>query len=384
MRERALIDYQWKKVWGVVLYLGILVFYGLLDMFGILLDGDGIVGELNANDTIWGTQEGALLYLGRVADGMSFFSHVNWLAAALIAFLLFGEYGDEGRLCLFRSLPYTRKGLWRKSVLLGSGIISGGYLIFSVAATLLYAGCHDTVQNAYLYSPACEVLCSIDTLGNALMYILEEWVIALGIFSVAVFARMAMGHVLAAVLLLAGILTTPYLVLKELGDRLGLRGNEPGRGISALSGGMSDLGDRLLATTAHLERSLTYYRPSHYFDETTGAICIEYCTYEWRTLLLWAVIGIGAFLLAGRLSGREQAFSKIGRTPLLENLFILLAGVYPAVLVMCGMSCGIRRSLPMMLVVFLMMEGIMWWLFKGKRQKRYERWNTWRGGSYGR
>lgn len=384
MRERAFIDYQWKKVWAVVLYLGILLFYGLLDMFGILLDADGIVGELNANNAIWGTQEGTLLYLGRVSDGMSFYSHMNWIAAVFFAFSLFGEYGDDGRLCLFRSLPYTRKGLWRQSFLLGSGIVSAGYLVSSLAATVLYAGCYATVHDAYLYSPVYEVFCSIDTLGNAQMYILEEWVIALGIFSLAVFARMAMGHALAALLLLAGILTTPYLLLKDLGHRLSLRGSEPGRGIKALAEGMADLGDRLLASTAHLQRSFTYYRPSHYYDKTTGAICIGYCTYEWRTLFLWAAMGICAFFLAGRLTRREHAFSKIGKTPLMENLFILLAGLYPAVLVMCSMPGGIREILPMMLVVFLMMEGIMWWLFKGKRQKRYERWNTWRGGNYER
>ena len=140
------------------------------------------------------------------------------------------------------------------------------------------------------------------------------------------------------------------------------------------------LAERLRVTTAHLERELDYYMPSHSYDEYSGHVTLEFYTYEWGTMALWVGIGAAAIAFACRLTRKETAFSRIGRTPLLENLFILLAGLYPALLVMTGMSVGIRKSLPVMIVVFLMIDGIMVYLFKGNRGRKYEKWNTWRGG----
>ena len=140
------------------------------------------------------------------------------------------------------------------------------------------------------------------------------------------------------------------------------------------------LADRLQVTTAHLERELDYYMPSHSFDEYSGHVTLEFCTYEWCTMALWVGIGAAAMASAYALTKKETSFSKIGRTPLLENLFILLAGLYPALLVMTGMSSGIRKSLPVMIPIFLVVEGMMLYLFKGNRQGKYEKWNTWRGG----
>lgn len=384
MREIAFIEYQWKKIRIAVLILGLVLLYALLHM--------DISIELRAFDVLDAWQEwslldvfdfigeNSLLYLGRVSGGVASYSHIAWVTAVFMAFALFEEYGDDGKLSLFRSLPYTKRQMWRCSWLMGGGIISVGYLVLAVASIFLYLFTYTVAHDAYLYSPAYEVLCSIDTLGNALLYILEECVIALGVFSVAVFARMAMGHVLAALLFLAGVFTAPSILLEELGRRLTLRGNGLGHGIMVLGERMMYLADRLLVKTAHLERSLDYYTPYHSYDEYSGHVTLEFCTYEWGTMVLWVGIGAVAMVFACRLTRKETAFSRIGRTPLLENLFILLAGLYPALLVMTGMSGGIRKSLPVMIVVFLMIEGIMVYFFKGNRGGKYEKWNTWRGG----
>ena len=71
-----------------------------------------------------------LPYLGNVSDGVEFFRPVAWAVSAVLAFLLFNEYGDSARMDYLRSLPYTRKGMWGRSYLLGTVITAFCFIVF--------------------------------------------------------------------------------------------------------------------------------------------------------------------------------------------------------------------------------------------------------------
>lgn len=374
MRKKAFWVYQWKEIRIAVLVLGIVLVYGLLSMLAVS-------EEMYFHD--YDVAAVSLLYLGNVATSGKFFSYAAWCIGGIFAFRLFGMYGETGKMELFRSLPYTRRGTWWRSYLMGSGILTIGYVIFAIVAAVFYFCYWPTAHDVYLQSPAYEVLCSLDTLGNAWMYLLEEWMIAMGVFSISVFARMAMGHLISALLVLAGLLTAPRLLLVDVGVRLVLRDNKLTHGNTELLDGIQYWADRLLITNSHAERELFYYTPYYYYDmeSASGIINVKYATYEWSTILLWMGIVVLAVIFAYQMCKKETAYSVVGRTPFLENLFIFFAGLYLAVLSVSG---GIRKNLPVMVVVFVLVEGIMIQLFKRKRQEKYEKWNTWKGGAHGR
>lgn len=383
MRRKAFLQYQWKEIRIAVLILGIMLLFGVLNMISVSDSSDIRDSDLMNNLLYLGNVSAGvntLLYLGNVSAGVKTFSYAAYFISVVFAFSLFGIYGNTGKMDLFRSFPYTRREIWWRSYFMGSGILTMGYLVFALAAAIFYVGYWPTAHDAYLFSPAYEIFCSLDTLGNGLLYILEDWLITLGVFSLAVFARMAMGHVISALLVLAGLLTGPYLLLMDLSYRVMLQGNKMVHGNWALVDGVSYLADRLLVTTSHVENVFNDSTSYSYYDSAWGSVNIKYSTYEWSTIALWAGIVLAVSFFAYRMSKKDTAFSVVGRTPFVENLFIFCAGFYPAILVMLSSTDSVKGSLPVMLAVFLVIEGIMIHFFKRKRPGRYEKWNTWRGG----
>lgn len=377
MRKKAFWEYQWKEIRIAVLVLGIVLVCGVLSMLAVS-------EEIFFYD--YDVASTSLLYLGNVARGGKIFSYAAWCMGGVFAFLLFGMYGDTGKMELFRSLPYTRRGTWWRSYLMGSGILTIGYVIFAIVAAILYFCYWPTAHDAYLQTPAYEILCSLDTLGNAWMFLLEEWIITLGVFSIAVFARMAMGHLISALLVLAGLLTAPSLLLINVGRQIISRDNKLAHGNTELLDGIQYWADWLLISRAHAERELFYYTSYFYYDvdSASGVVSVKYDTYEWSTIFLWMGMVVLATIFAYQMGKKETAYSVVGRTPFMENLFIFFAGLYLAMLLMFSMSGGISKSLPVLVAVFIVAEGIMIQLFKRKRQEKYEKWNTWKGGAYGR
>lgn len=340
-------------------------------------------------DTLVDKESFELFFLGRSIQPVTSNSILLWGIIFLLAFLLFREYGNQGMTELFRGLPYKKRALWFRSLFLGITVITIFYLLLALFALISYCCYWPEYHEEYLKLPAYDMLCRIDTLGNGWMFILQYWAVSLGIFSVAVFTRMAMGYGVAVVLSFLGITTAPYLLLEEIAYRFRIR-KTPGAGI------WQEWADRVLPLSVSCNSQLYFpgWDPDQVWwkGDGTGSTNVEYqmgviqqvgakyFMFDSVTILFWFGIAILFLILSYHMSEKECGFAIIARTSFYENAFFLGIGLYLALLVFCFVPGGISKSAPVMLLVFAVAETIL--LFVFKKKGRYDYLQSGKGGAY--
>lgn len=375
--KKSLFLYKMKQLKSVYILMGALLLLVLFLLFRSSKDTESFWVQMSMD---YMTSQSILkpIFLSEIYEIMQVFDLLFYVLAFVLAFYLFQEFTDRSKLTLFRSLPYTRKQIFGSWFVLGAVPLAAGYVVMAAATGIKFLLCHSVWYAKYLNTSFFLDYLKVDTLGNAWMMILQDFIVCMAVYALGVFARVVMNHFFSAGLVFVGILSAPYMIFWNIFQYLmykgvDISGLEPVldlvrfSSVSLLhSGEIGQEGSILLRNIAYKYRALDQ-------GYALGA-------YEPGIILLWLAFAALFTILAYRMATGEYSGARLGKTVVFENIFIVCTGLYFALLVLwtnIAMEHPAKYSIIIMVLIFAVVEWLMLRRFKGKG--RYDALNTWQG-----
>ena len=275
------------------------------------------------------------------------FTHLYFLPFVLIplaiamGMVLTKEYGRYDQEAFLAGLPFKKRDRYLATVLPGVLFFVIFTVVLLVAVVINYSITYEYYHEIYMTNPEYELLVSLDSLGNAIMRILQIMFAPIMIYAISIFAGIISRQNAVTVFVILMIVLFPLYIIPSIQVLVG-------------DGGiLSKVGDYSSLVGLFMEAGITDdYNLIYYFDYltertvTTGIISIVYL-----------VLGYFVANMKDRSSGKIL----VGKHS--DSVFIVIAGIYASFLLVLfkdiiGLSVGILVVL--MLVIFALIVFLLY------------------------
>lgn len=277
------------------------------------------------------------------------FLHLYWLPFVLIGLaiamglVLTKEYGNPEQEAFVAGLPFKKRDRYLAIVLPGLLFFVVFTVVLVVAVIISHSISYEFFYEIYMFNPEYELLLSLDSVGNAVMRILQIMFAAIMIYAITIFAGFLGRHKAISVFVIIMILIFPIAIIPAIHKLVGEEGILYNvQMYSSLIG--------LFEEAGKMDYGLIYF--FDYLIErtiTTGILSVVYL-----------VAGVFAANMKDRSSGKIL----VGKY--CDRVFIVIAGIYAALLVvlfkdLIGLSVGVLVVLMLVIMavtIFLLYRYI--------------------------
>ena len=246
------------------------------------------------------------------------FLHLYWLPFVLIGLaiamglVLTKEYGNPEQESFIAGLPFKKRDRYLATVLPGLLFFVVFTVVLVVAVIISHSISYEFFYEIYMFNPEYELLLSLDSVGNAVMRILQIMFAAIMIYAITIFAGFLGRHKAVSVFVIMMIIVFPIAIIPAIHKLVGEEGILYNvQMYSSLIGLFEDAGGT--------EYDCNVYYFFEYLIErtiTTGILSVVYL-----------VAGVFAANMKDRSSGKIL----VGKY--CDRVFIVIAGIYAALLV---------------------------------------------------
>lgn len=268
------------------------------------------------------------------------FLHLYWLPFVLIGLaiamglVLTKEYGNPEQEAFVAGLPFKKRDRYLATVLPGLLFFVVFTVVLVVAVIISHSISYEFFYEIYMFNPEYELLLSLDSVGNAVMRILQIMFAAIMIYAITIFAGFLGRHKAVSVFVIMMIIVFPIAIIPAIHKLVGEEGILYNvQMYSSLIGLFEDAGE--------MDYGLIYF--FDYLIErtiTTGILSVVYLV-------------AGAF--AANMKDRSSGKILVGKY--CDRVFIVIAGIYAALLVVLFKDI-IDLSMGVLVVLMLVIMAV--------------------------
>lgn len=207
-RIRALIKYNYREI------KSLLIAFGGLNLIIAL----SLYQSIRTSTNEWGSYDHDTFFLNGVVGTFRVAAVVIMAFFIIITIVQYTDIKNPGTYCFTASLPVRKESWLLSKLVIGLAMFLTSYIFMSLVCTVLYYCNYSKFSRINITSPYYTQLCQVDSLGNALIYLLYMYLLMIAVYLLFMLCQGLTGNIAAGLLLTAAILIAPRYILGTINN----------------------------------------------------------------------------------------------------------------------------------------------------------------------